>query len=147
MLKLHNLSNSAPRKPRKRVGRGNGNNWGRTCGRGEKGQKSRAGYSHRSYFEGGQIPFFRRIPKKGFKSPNRKVYALVNVRDLEARFESGDTVDIETVINKGMVGKIGAGLKILGNGEIAKSLTVKANCYSAAAREKIVTAGGTCETV
>lgn len=146
-MNLQTLKNSCPRQSRKRVGRGNGNNWGRCCGRGDKGQKSRSGYSRRPYFEGGQIPLFRRLPKKGFKSRAHKSYALVNLYDLEAMFESGAVIDAETLQGKGKIGDLGAGLKVLGEGEITKNLTVKATCFSASAKEKIEAAGGTCECV
>ena len=147
MIKLHSLKNNVRRRPRKRVGRGTGGNWGRTCGRGEKGQLSRSGSKRRPYFEGGQIPLFRRLPKKGFKNPNHKQYAIVNVAELEERFESGDTIDVEQLKIKGMVGNVKNGLKILGNGEISKSLTIKASQFSSTARTKIESAGGSCECV
>ena len=143
-MKLHSLANSRPKKARKRVGRGDGNNWGRTCGRGEKGQKSRSGYSRKAYFEGGQIPLFRRLPKRGFNNPNHKSYTLVNVKDLESNFESGDTVNLDVLKAKGMIGKNDELLKILGDGEITKSLNVAATCFSASAKSKIEAAKGTC---
>lgn len=146
-MKLHSLQPTVPRKPRKRVGRGNGNNWGRTAGRGEKGQKSRSGYSYKSYFEGGQIPLFRRLPKRGFNHSTHKSYALVNVADLEEHFNQGDVVELQTLQERGMIRHIGAGIKVLGNGEVTKALTVKANRFSAAAMEKIQKAGGTCHVV
>jgi large subunit ribosomal protein L15 len=146
-MKLHTLKPTDRRQARKRVGRGHGNNWGRTCGRGEKGQKSRSGYSRRPYFEGGQIPLFRRLPKRGFTNPNHKLWTLVNVRDLDTNFVAGETVDIESLTAKGMIGTIDTGLKILADGEISKSLTVKAHAYSATAKAKIEAAGGSCETL
>ena len=146
-MKLHTLTNLGSTKSRKRVGRGNGNNWGRTCGRGEKGQKSRSGYSRKAHFEGGQIPLFRRLPKKGFKNPNHKTYALVNVKELEKNFEDGETVDIEGLKSKGIVGRNDAQLKVLGEGEISKGLTVVATLFSASAKAKIEAANGTCKTV
>ena len=146
-MRLHTLKSTVPRKNRKRVGRGNGNNWGRTCGRGEKGQMSRSGANHRPYFEGGQIPLLRRIPKRGFNNPNHKLYAVVNVGLLEGLFESGDTIDLAALQAKGLVKKVGAGLKVLGEGELSKSLTVRANRFSAAATAKVEAAGGTCETL
>ncbi len=146
-MKLHSLTSSSPRKARKRVGRGTGNNWGRTCGRGEKGQMSRSGAVRRPYFEGGQIPFFRRIPKKGFNNPNHKVYALINVGQLDKLFTAGDSIDFESLRAKGLVGKLGAGLKILGDGEVTTSFTITATRFSATAKEKIEAAGGTCETI
>lgn len=146
-MNLSSMRNTTPRKARKRVGRGNGNNWGRTGGRGEKGQRSRSGASRRPYFEGGQIPLIRRLPKRGFNNPNHKFYALVNLRDLDRLFEAGETADVETLSERGMIGKIKAGLKILADGEITKSLTVRAHKFSAAAKAKIEAAGGTCELI
>ena len=147
-MKLHTLELSVPRQNRKRVGRGHGNNWGRSCGRGDKGQKSRSGYSRKPYFEGGQLPLFRRLPKRGFTNPNHKVWTLVNVQTLEQNYETGETVDFESLAAKSVISdKTGAGLKILATGELTKTLTVKANCFSASARSKIEATGGTCETV
>ena len=147
-MKLHNLHKTeGSTKRKKRVGRGDSSGYGRTCGRGEKGQKSRSGSVIRPFFEGGQIPLFRRLPKRGFNSRNHKEYNLVNVSVLEAMFEAGDTVTLETLREKGIIGKNSLPLKVLANGEISKSLTVKADKFSAAAKEKIEKAGGTCETV
>ncbi len=143
-MNLHSLTNKAGRKNRKRVGRGNGNNWGRTCGRGEKGQMSRSGAKHRPYFEGGQIPLIRRLPKRGFKSIAHKEYSLVNVGDLERNFESGEEVNTDILLQKAMISKIRCGLKVLGSGELTKSLTVTAAKFSEAAKAKIEAAGGTC---
>jgi large subunit ribosomal protein L15 len=147
MLKLQTLKAGSCRKARKRVGRGNGNNWGRTCGRGDKGQKSRSGYSRRPYFEGGQIPLFRRLPKRGFNHPNRTEFALVNLIDLERNFENGEIIDGESLKRKGMIGKSGDNLKVLGKGDVSKSFTVKAVRFSNAAKSKIEAAGGTCEII
>ena len=147
MIKLHTLRNNVPRKSRKRVCRGTGGNWGKTGGRGEKGQMSRSGSKRRPHFEGGQIPLFRRLPKKGFNNPNHKQYAVINVGDLEKRFETGDTVDAETLKSKSMIGKADNGIKILGDGDISKSLTVRATLFSSNAKKKIEAVGGTCENV
>ena len=147
MLKLHTLKNNVTRQARKRVGRGVGGNWGKTCGRGEKGQLSRSGSKRRPYFEGGQIPLFRRLPKKGFNNPNHKEYAIINVAELEERFDAGETVSVENLKKNGMIGSIKSGLKILGDGEISKSFTVKATRFSTTARTKIERAGGSCECV
>jgi large subunit ribosomal protein L15 len=144
-MKLHTLTNTVKRPQRKRLGRGHGNNWGRCSGRGEKGQMSRSGAKHRPYFEGGQIPLFRRIPKRGFKNPTRKDYAIINVSHLENRFDAGSTVDPDSLASKGMVGDLGSGLKILADGDITKALTVKAHRFSASAKAKIEAAGGSCE--
>jgi len=146
-MKLHQLKNTFKRRPRRRVGRGDGSGRGRTCGRGDKGAGARSGTSRRSYFEGGQIPFFRRLPKRGFNNPNHAVYAVVNVRYLEKHFSEGDAVDQDALKNLGMSSKSNAGLKILGDGELSKSLMVKANKFSAGARRKIEAAGGACELV
>ncbi len=147
MMKLNTLRNTSPRKNRKRVGRGDGNNWGRTCGRGEKGQKSRSGYSRKSYFEGGQIPLFRRLPKRGFNHPANVEYTLVNVKNLEQNFDDGEHVTIDVLISKGMVGKKVSDVKILGDGDISKALTVEATQFSASAKAKIEAAKGTCKLV
>lgn len=147
-MRLHTLSNSFHRKPRKRVGRGHGNNWGRTSGRGEKGQKARSGSSIRPHFEGGQITYFRRLPKKGFKSPDHTKFNVVNLDTLDAAFAVGEVVDVTTLAQKGMIGKLeNGGLKVLARGEISKALVIKANAFSASAHDKIVAAGGTCESV
>lgn len=147
-MKLHALhtSKGATHK-RKRVGRGDASGWGRTCGRGEKGQKSRSGAVVRPLFEGGQIPLFRRIPKRGFNSVNRKDYNIINLSVLEEVFETGATVDAENLKAKGVIRDNVLPLKILANGEISKSLTIKANKFSAAAKSKIEAAGGTCELI
>lgn len=147
-MNLHSFKRTYRRQSRKRVGRGHGNNWGRTAGRGEKGQLSRSGANHRPHFEGGQITYFRRMPKKGFKSPFHKLYTVVNVSTLERYFEAGDVVDTEALVRKSLVGTdMGAGLKILATGEITKAITVKAAAFSAAAQAKIEAAGGSCECV
>jgi large subunit ribosomal protein L15 len=147
-MKLHDLSPTpGSRRPRKRVGRGDGSGQGGTAGRGEKGQASRSGAQYRPYFEGGQIPLFRRLPKRGFKSPDHKFYAVLNLDILEANFEANAIVDFETVREKGLIGKVDADLKILARGEISKALTVKACKFSAAAKSKIEAAGGVCEIV
>ena len=147
MVALHRLHNTVRRPSRKRVGRGNGNNWGRTCGRGEKGQKSRSGFSRRPYFEGGQISLFRRLPKRGFNNPRHKTYMIVNLSDLERTFDNGATVDIDTLKGKGLIYHRGPELKILANGELHKKLTIKAHHFSATAKEKIEAQGGNCEYI
>ena len=141
-MELNNLKRTEKRQARKRVGRGNGNNWGRTCGRGEKGQKSRSGFTSRPHFEGGQIPLIRRIPKRGFKSRAHKDFALINVCDLEKHFNAGDTVDFDALFEKRLVNSLKSGLKILGTGELSKALTVSAHAFSATAQSKIEGAGG-----
>ena len=145
-MKLSSLNNPKGAKRRKRVGRGDSSGLGRTCGRGEKGQRSRSGSKIRPYFEGGQIPLFRRLPHaKGFKARNHKDWTLVNLSDLEKSFEAGETVDAEILLKKGLINKIEHGLKVLANGEISKALTIKADAFSKTAKEKIEAAGGTCE--
>ena len=129
-----------------RVGRGDSSGYGKTAGRGEKGQKSRSGAKIRPFFEGGQIPLYRKLPKRGFTNRFAKNYAIVNVSDLN-RFEDGAIVDIQTLLDARVIRKAQDGLKVLGNGEITKKLTVKAAKFSAAAKEKIEAAGGSCEEV
>jgi large subunit ribosomal protein L15 len=144
---LHTLK-PAPgtRHTRKRVGRGPGSGTGKTAGRGFNGQKSRSGYSSRAGFEGGQMPLYRRLPKRGFKNPFRKRFAVINVRDLN-RFEDGTTVGPELLIERGMVKKLGDGLRILGDGELERKLMVRAHHLSRQAREKIEQAGGSVEVL
>lgn len=148
-MKLHELSPAAgSTKERKRIGRGAGSGQGKTAGKGHKGQKARAGRGMRPGFEGGQMPLQRRLPKRGFNNIFRQEVATVNVSAIDAAFEAGATVTIEELVNKGLVKKVLAGgVKVLGNGDITKSLTVKANAFSASAKEKIEAAGGTVEEV
>lgn len=154
-MELHTLKPGfGAKKPRKRVGRGNASGAGRTSGRGEKGQKARSGGKVRPGFEGGQMPLYRRVPKSGFVSKKKllkvNVYNVINLNKLNELFNDGDTVDIETLSKmgkngKGLANKSSnlAGLKILGFGDITKKLNVKANAFSATAKEKIEAAGGT----
>lgn len=147
-MKLHDLKNNVKRPARNRVGRGDSSGNGRTAGRGDKGAGARSGYSERAYFEGGQLPFFRRLPKRGFKNPNHQVYSVVNIGRIDEVFGAGDEVDVEMLRAKGLVGKKNvAGVKILGDGELTKALTVKAHKFSASAKAKIEAAGGTCVTL
>jgi large subunit ribosomal protein L15 len=145
-MKLDDLKPAAGSKhAKKRVGRGPGSGLGKTAGRGEKGQKSRRGYSRRVGFEGGQMPLIRRVPKRGFNnSIFRTEYTVVNLADLAAREELGERVDPETLAGLGMVRK-GQLVKVLGDGEIGRALTVVAHKFSKSARAKIEAAGGTCE--
>ncbi len=147
-MKLHELSpNPGSVKTRKRVGRGAGSGLGKTSGKGHKGQNARSGGGVRVGFEGGQLPLFRRLSKRGFNNYEfRTVYATVNVGDLD-RFEEGTTVTPELLIETGLVGKELDGIKILGNGELTKKLTVKANKFSDTAREKIEKIGGKTEVI
>ena len=140
---LENLNATA----RKRVGRGPGSGTGKTSGKGHKGQNARSGGGVRPGFEGGQLPLFRRLSKRGFNNYNfRTVYATVNVGDLE-RFEEGTTVTKELLIETGLVKKELDGIKILGNGELTKKLTVKASKFSKSAIEKIEAIGGKAEVI
>ena len=130
----------------KRKGRGSATGNGKTAGRGHKGQKARSGVKHAG-FEGGQMPLARRLPKVGFNNIFATQYAIVNVADLEAAFNAGDVVDTEALKAKGLVKKTLDGVKVLGNGELTKALTVKAAAYSASAKEKIEKAGGKAEVM
>ena len=145
-MKLHELENMNA-KARKRVGRGPGSGSGKTSGKGHKGQNARSGGGVRPGFEGGQLPLFRRLSKRGFNNYNfRTVYATVNVGDLE-RFEEGTTVTKELLIEVGLVKKELDGIKVLGNGELTKKLTVKADKFSSTAKAKIENVGGTTEVI
>ena len=147
-MKLHDIAPTPGSKHRrKRVGRGDSSGLGKTAGRGEKGQKSRTGAVIRPFFEGGQIPLFRRLPKRGFKNADRIIYALVNLDKLNDNFEAGDVVDFEALRAKKLLAKSDTIIKVLANGEITKALTVKAAKFSVAAAEKIKAAGGTVEVV
>ena len=127
------------------MGRGDGSGHGKTAGRGGKGQSARAGFTWRPHFEGGQMPLFRRLPKRGFTNPNHLTFTVVNVRDLEKNFEAGQEVSAELLSKRGLIGAVAAGLKILGDGELSKALKVRANKFSASAKQKIEAAGGSCE--
>lgn len=130
---------------KKRVGRGVGSGMGKTSTRGHKGQNARSGGGVRPGYEGGQTPLFKRLPKRGFTNISRKLYAVVNLSDLEAHFESGAVVDVEALKAAHLVKKEYEGVKILGNGELTKPLTVKAAKFSKSATEKITAVGGTIE--
>ena len=147
-MKLHELS-PAPgsNKPVKRIGRGPASGQGKTAGKGHKGQKARAGRGMRPGFEGGQMPLQRRLPKRGFNNIFAKEIAIVNVSALNDAFEAGAVVDAAALIESGLVKKELDGIKILGNGELTKALTVKANAFSKEAKAKIEAAGGTAEEV
>ena len=146
-MELQKLNNTRGFKKRKRVGRGDSSGLGRTCGRGEKGQKSRSGSKIRLHFEGGQIPLFRRLPHiRGFKARNHKDWTCVNISAIEEVFSAGDVVDAAALIEKRIIDKLEFGLKILGNGDITKGITVKADKFSKSAQSKIEAAGGKCET-
>ena len=144
------LSNLKPKKgarhAKKRVGRGPGSGHGKTSSRGEKGQKSRSGYSGKRGFEGGQMPLHRRLPKRGFTNIFKKDYAVVNVSDLE-RFDNGASIDEAALRQAGLVKGNHDGVKVLGDGELSKKLTVSATKFSKSAREIIEKAGGTCQEI
>lgn len=145
-MKLHQLKRTYRRPSRKRVGRGDGSGSGRSAGRGDKGAGARSGNKQRSYFEGGQIPLFRRLPKRGFNNPNRVEYSVVNVSYLEQNFVPGEQVDKAALKQRGLLSTTRVPLKVLGDGELTKSLNVRAEKFSASARKKIEAAGGACET-
>ena len=148
-MDLSNLKNTpGARKSRKRVGRGMGSGMGKTSTRGHKGQGARKGHKQKLGFEGGQMPLMRRLPKRGFKNPNRVPFYGINVGELN-RFEDGTIVDTEVLLAAGFGYRSAktAGIKILGNGELTKKLTVKVSAFSATAKAKIEAAGGTCEQI
>ena len=145
------LSNLKPAigstKNRKRIGRGPGSGTGKTAGKGHKGQNARSGGGVKPGFEGGQMPLQRRLPKRGFTPLDKKVYALVNLRDLQNLFEAGSVVDLEALGKAGLVKKVYDGVKVLADGELDKALTVKAHKFSKAAQQKIEAAGGKAEVI
>ena len=144
---LHNLQPArGSRKNRKRLGRGPGSGHGKTAGRGEKGQLSRSGTRMKIGFEGGQMPLHRRVPKRGFTNVFRQEYAIVNL-DRLARYGAGEEVTPERLLQEGVVKKLGAGLKVLGHGDLTHALKVKAHRFSKQARAKIEAAGGSVEVV
>ena len=147
-MELANLSPAEGSKHSQnfRRGRGHGSGNGKTAGKGHKGQKARSG-APRLGFEGGQMPLFRRIPKRGFTDPNSKVITGINVSVLEDRYNAGDEVTLENLLEKRIIRKVNDGVKILGNGELTKKLTVKVNAFSESAKEKIEAVGGTCEVI
>jgi len=144
-MRLNDLA-PAPgaRKSRKRIGRGVGSGWGKTAGRGSKGQNSRSGGGVRPGYEGGQMPIHRRLPKRGFTNIFKKTYAVINIRDL-AKMESGSVVDEAALVRAGLVKGRRDGVKLLGQGDIDIPLTVKIDLVSQSARRKIESAGGTVE--
>ncbi len=147
-MKLHELApNEGAVRERKRVGRGIGSGLGKTCGRGHKGQKSRSGDRNLpSWFEGGQTPLHKRVPKRGFRAVNRVEYTVVNLKTLEKYFDAGQEITPELLLQKGLVKK-GMPVKVLGDGELTKPLKVKANAFSQSARQKIEAVGGSCEEI
>ena len=145
-MKLDELKPAQKTKKKTVVGRGVGSGLGKTSGRGHKGQKARSGGGVRRGFEGGQTPLARRLPKRGFTNFNRKEYAIVNVETLN-RFEDGATVNAAALIEAGIINKELSGLKVLGNGELTKKLTVEAVKFSKSAKEAIEKAGGKVEVL
>ena len=145
-----NLSNLRPprgsRHRKVRVGRGIGSKLGKTAGRGNKGQKSRKGYSRRAGFEGGQMPLHRRVPKRGFRNPLGREFSVVNVEALNA-FAAGETVTPELLRSRGLVRRAHDDVKILGDGDLKVGLTVRAHAFSKSAQEKIIAAGGKVEVL
>ena len=147
-MKLHTIKpTEGAIKSRTRVGRGVGSGLGKTSGRGEKGQKARSGYSHKQGFEGGQLPLYRRLPKRGFTNAKFKtVYAVLNLSDLN-RFEDGAVVSPELLKEMGLIKNQLDGIKVLGNGTLEKKLTVRAHKFSSAAKEQIEKLGGKIEVI
>lgn len=149
-MKLHNLkpAEGGGAKRRKRVGRGHGSGWGKLSGRGRDGQNSRSGGGVRPGFEGGQMPLFRRLPKRGFKNINEKQYGIVNLRDLNS-FEANSEITPEVLFESGMIKRSDAkdGVKVLGDGELDRALFIKADKFSKGAEEKIVAQGGKAEVI
>lgn len=147
-MKLNELQKAPEAKAAKRVGRGQGSGMGKTSTRGEKGQKSRSGVSIKPWFQGGQTPLYRRLPKRGFNNAQfRTEYATINLSDLNKYFKDGDTVTPELLKEKGIIKKQLCGVKVLGNGELEKKLIIKANRFSSSAVTKIESAGGKAEVI
>lgn len=146
-MELHDLT-PAPgsRRRARRLGRGTGSGRGKTAGRGTKGQKARSGGAKGAPFEGGQTPLVRRVPKRGFRNPLRREYAIVNVEQLN-QFDDGTEVNPELLLETGIVRALGDGVKVLGNGDLARRLTVRAHRFSRSAIAKIEAAGGRAEVV
>lgn len=146
-MKLNELQPSeGSRHTRKRVGRGTSSGYGKTAGKGTKGQLARQGGKTRLGFEGGQMPLFRRVPKRGFKNVNRKEYAIVNLSDLN-RFDDGAEITAKVLLDAGVIKKELSGVKLLANGELNKKLTIKVNKASEAAKKAIEAAGGSIEVM
>ena len=147
-MKPHELTPAAgSTKVAKRIGRGHGSGNGKTAGKGHKGQKARSGGSIRPGFEGGQMPLQRRVPKRGFNNIFAAKAAIVNLGDIDARFEAGAVVDAQALMDCGLVKDCKNGVKVLGNGEMTKSLTIQAKSFSKSAQDKIEGAGGKAEVI
>ena len=143
-MKLHELS---PEKGSRRIGRGHGSGWGKTAGKGHKGQKARSGGSIRPGFEGGQMPLQRRVPKRGFNNIFAKNVVAINLSTLNRKFNDGDTVDVEALKAAGVVKNGFDAVKVLGNGKLDKKLTVKVSAFSESAKAAIEAAGGKAEVI
>lgn len=148
MIKLEELhGDKGAKQKRKRIGRGEGSGWGKTSGHGNKGAQARSGSSKRKGFEGGQTPLARRIPKRGFSNNPWAIQTnIVNIAQIN-KFDEGTVVDYDLLLEVGLVGKNTQRVKVLGNGEITKKITVKADAFSVSAKEKIEKAGGVCEEI
>jgi len=147
-MKLNELQALPEAKERKRLGRGSGSGTGKTSGHGQKGQKARSGVSISPWFQGGQTPLYRRVPKRGFNNAKFTTrYATINLSDLNKYFNDGDEVTPELLKEKGIIKKQLSGIKVLGNGELEKKLTIKANRFSSTAVTKIESAGGKAEVI
>lgn len=147
-MKLESLPKSNETRSRKRVGRGPGSGMGKTSTRGQKGQKSRSGVSISAWFQGGQTPIYRRVPKRGFNNKRFETkFATINLSDLERYFNEGDVVTPEILKERGIIKKQLSGVKVLANGELTKKLTVKANRFSSTAVTKIENVGGKVEVI
>lgn len=144
-MNFHRLR--AQRSDSKRIGRGHGSGWGKTAGKGHKGQKARSGGSIRPGFEGGQMPLQRRVPKRGFNNIFAKNVVAINLSTLNRKFENGATVDVEALVNAGVIKNGFDAVKVLGNGKIDKKLTVKVSAFSESAKAAIEAAGGKAEVV
>jgi large subunit ribosomal protein L15 len=146
-MELNNLRPSiGSTKNRKRIGRGTGSGHGKTATKGHKGQKARSGGSIKAGFEGGQMPLQRRLPKRGFTPLDRVVYSLVNISQLDI-YESGSVIDVMSLVSNGLIKSNRFAVKILGNGDLTKSLKVSANKFSQSAKDKIIAAGGSVEEI
>ena len=147
-MKLNTLPKTAELKTRKRVGRGPGSGMGKTSGTGENGQKSRSGVSIKPWFQGGQSPIYRRVPKRGFNNARFTTrFAVINLSDLNKFFNDGDVVSEEILKERGIIKKRLSGIKVLGNGKLEKKLTIKANRFTTSAVSKIEDAGGKAEVI
>ncbi len=144
---LHELKpNEGARKPKKRLGRGIGSGTGKTSGKGHKGQLARSGNKPGAVFEGGQIPLFQRLPKRGFKNINHKVFTVVNLDDFNI-FNDGDVVTPQVLLEKRVIRKLNSGVKVLANGTLEKKITIQANAFSQQALKEIEKAGSTAEVI